>query len=67
MGIGKALINEGLSRLKDLGAKGCYLVGRPQYSRKLRFENVPGLVLEGVPPEVCFALPLPTEALIAIK
>lgn len=55
-GIGKALIQEGLSRLKDLGAKGCCLVGHPQYYRKFGFENVAGLVLEGVPQEVFFAL-----------
>ena len=56
IGIGKALIQEGLSRLKDLGAKGCCLVGHPQYYRKFGFENVAGLVLAGVPPEVFFAL-----------
>jgi putative acetyltransferase len=56
MGIGKALIREGLSRLKDLGAKGCCLVGHPQYYRKFGFENIADLVLEGVPPEVFFAL-----------
>jgi len=56
MGIGKALIQEGLSRLKDLDAKGCCLVGHPQYYRKFRFENVAGLVHEGVPQEVFFAL-----------
>jgi len=56
MGIGKALISEGLSRLKDLGAKGCCLVGHPPYYRKFGFENVAGLVLEGVPQEVFFAL-----------
>jgi putative acetyltransferase len=56
MGIGKALIREGLSRLKDLGAKGCCLVGHPQYYRKFGFENVAGLVHAGVPPEVFFAL-----------
>jgi putative acetyltransferase len=56
MGIGKALIQEGLSRLKDLGAKGCCLVGHPKYYRKFGFENVPELILEGVPPEVFFAL-----------
>jgi putative acetyltransferase len=56
MGIGKALIREGLSRLKDLGAKGCCLVGHPQYYRKFGFENVAGLVHEGVPQEVFFAL-----------
>lgn len=56
MGIGKALIQEGLSRLKELDAKGCCLVGHPQYYRKFGFENAAGLVLEGVPPEVFFAL-----------
>ena len=56
MGIGKALIQEGLSRLKELGAKGCCLVGHPQYYRKFGFENVAGLVVEGVPEEVFFAL-----------
>jgi putative acetyltransferase len=55
-GIGKALIQEGLSRLKGLGAKGCCLVGHPLYYRKFGFENAAGLLLEGVPPEVFFAL-----------
>lgn len=55
-GIGKALIQEGLSRLKDLDAKGCCVVGHPEYYKKLGFDNVPGLVHEGVPPEVFFAL-----------
>jgi putative acetyltransferase len=55
-GIGKALIQEGLSRLKDMNAKGCCLVGHPDYYRKFGFENVPGLVHEGVPQEVFFAL-----------
>jgi putative acetyltransferase len=55
-GIGKALIQQGLSRLKDLDAKGCCLVGHPQYYRKFGFENVAGLVHEGVPQEVFFAL-----------
>jgi putative acetyltransferase len=55
-GIGKALIQEGLSRLRKLNAKGCCLVGHPQYYRKFGFENVTGLVHEGVPQEVFFAL-----------
>ncbi len=55
-GIGKALIEEGLSRLKELGARGCCLVGHPDYYRKFGFRNVPGLVFEGVPREVFFAL-----------
>jgi putative acetyltransferase len=55
-GIGRALIVEGLSRLKAVNAKGCCLVGHPDYYRKFGFKNVPGLVLEGVPPEFFFAL-----------
>ena len=55
-GIGTALIQEGLSRLKDLNAAGCCVVGHPDYYRKFAFENVPGLTVEGVPPEVFFAL-----------
>ena len=55
-GIGKALIADGLSRLKHMGAQGCCLVGHPGYYRKLGFQNVSGLVHEGVPPEVFLAL-----------
>ena len=55
-GIGRALIQEGLSRLKGLNAKGCCLVGHPEYYRKVGFKNIPRLVHEGVPPEVFLAL-----------
>jgi len=55
-GIGKALIQMGLSRLKDLNAKGCCLVGHPEYYRQFGFQNVTDLGLEGVPQEVFFAL-----------
>ncbi len=55
-GIGRALIDEGLSRLKAMNAQGCCLVGHPGYYRKFGFQNVSGLVHEGVPPEVFFAL-----------
>jgi putative acetyltransferase len=55
-GIGEALIREGLSRLRDIYAQGCCLVGHPDYYRKFGFTNTPELVHEGVPPEVFFAL-----------
>jgi putative acetyltransferase len=55
-GIGKALIREGLSRLKDMHARGCCLVGHPEFYRQFGFQNMPGLVYEGVPQEVFFAL-----------
>jgi putative acetyltransferase len=57
-GIGKALIQEGLSRLKALNAQGCCLVGHPDYYRKLGFKNMSGFVHEGVPQEVFLALSL---------
>ena len=55
-GIGKALIKGGLSRLKDMNARGCCLVGHPDYYRKFGFKNMFGFVHEGVPQEVFFAL-----------
>ncbi|MEW6366744.1 MAG: N-acetyltransferase [Acidobacteriota bacterium] len=55
-GIGGALIQEGLSRLKRLGARGCCLVGHPEYYTRFGFENIRGLVHEGVPEEVFFVL-----------
>ncbi len=55
-GIGKALIEEGLSLLRGLNAQGCCLVGHPDYYRKFGFKNMPGLVHEGVPQEVFLAL-----------
>ena len=55
-GIGTALIREGLARLKNLNAKGCCLVGHPQYYGRFGFENITGLFHEGVPQEVFFAL-----------
>jgi putative acetyltransferase len=55
-GIGQALVREGLSQLKRMQARGCCLVGHPEYYRRFGFENCPQLVLEGVPPEVFFAV-----------
>jgi putative acetyltransferase len=55
-GIGGALIQQGLSRLRALGARGCCLVGHPQYYTRFGFRNTPGLGHEGVPAEVFFAL-----------
>lgn len=55
-GIGTALIWKGLSRLKDLGARGCCLVGHPGYYSRFGFMNTADLAHEGVPPEAFFAL-----------
>lgn len=57
-GIGGALIREGISRLKNIGARGCCLVGHPGYYGRFGFRNSAELTLEGVPAEVFFALSL---------
>ncbi|MEW5800512.1 MAG: N-acetyltransferase [bacterium] len=55
-GIGKALIHEGLSLLKSLGAQGCVLVGEPEYYKRFGFRSFPDLTFEGVPQENVLAL-----------
>ena len=57
-GIGSALIRVGLERLKGLEARGCCLVGHPDYYPRFGFEHPPDLAVEGVPPEAFFVLPL---------
>jgi putative acetyltransferase len=56
-GIGKSLINKGLSLLKQSGSRGCALVGDPNYYKQFGFKNYPELVHEGIPQEVFLALP----------
>lgn len=56
-GIGKSLINTGLSMLKDLCGQGCALVGDPNYYKRFGFRNYSELVHEAVPKEVFLALP----------
>lgn len=55
-GVGKLLIKEGLSRLKNMNAQGCCLVGHPDYYRKFGFKNISGFVYEDVPEEVFLSL-----------
>ena len=50
-------MNEGLSFLKSMGAKGCVLVGDPGYYQRFGFKSIPGLTVEGVPWENVLALP----------
>ena len=55
-GIGTALINDGLSRLKAMGGQGCALVGDPNYYRRFGFRNCPQLIYEGIPQEFFMVL-----------
>jgi len=56
-GIGKSLVKEGLSLLKELDGQGCALVGDPNYYNRFGFRNYPELIHEGIPQEVFLALP----------
>ncbi len=56
-GIGKALVQEGLARLKALGAKGCVLVGDSAYYQRFGFRNLPDLILDEIPQRLFLALP----------
>ena len=60
-GIGSALIHQGLSGIRGLGAKGCALVGEPGYYGRFGFRNYPQMVHEGIPQEVFLALPFANE------
>ncbi|MDR1040603.1 MAG: N-acetyltransferase [Deltaproteobacteria bacterium] len=64
MGIGSRLVEAGLSRVKDIGGRGCALVGDPAYYGRFGFMNRPGLVHAGIPQEVFLALSLepPSDA-----
>ncbi|MBD9372265.1 N-acetyltransferase [Rhizobium sp. ARZ01] len=50
-GIGSALVNEGLSRLRRLDAKGCVLAGNPDYYSRFGFAIDPGFTCPGIPQE----------------
>jgi putative acetyltransferase len=57
-GIGSKLILEGLSQIKGKGARGCVLVGDPEYYQRFEFRNYPALFYEGLPdPKYFMALP----------
>ena len=50
-GIGSRLINEGFERLKLLGARGCALIGDPNYYKRFGFKNDGRLEYPNVPQE----------------
>jgi putative acetyltransferase len=60
-GIGRALIENGLEALWQLGARGCVLVGEPALYERFGFRNRKGLVLDSVPQEYFLALPFGDE------
>ncbi len=57
-GIGSQLVNEGVKLLKEMNAKGCVLLGEPDYYGRFGFKANAQLILPGVPAEYFQALPL---------
>jgi putative acetyltransferase len=55
-GIGKSLINKGLSTLQALGAMGCVLAGDPGYYNRFGFKSPSNMVVEGVPQQYFLAI-----------
>jgi putative acetyltransferase len=55
-GIGRALIDAGLKRLREAGAAGCVVLGDPRYYGRFGFACSPGLRFTGAPPEYFMAL-----------
>jgi predicted N-acetyltransferase YhbS len=57
-GIGRALIEAGLERLKAMGANGCVVLGEPNYYSRFGFESDPNLRFPAAPTEyfqrLCF-------------
>ncbi|MBL8063801.1 MAG: N-acetyltransferase [Anaerolineales bacterium] len=61
-GIGSKLIRDGLSLLKERGAKGCVLEGSPTYYQRFGFKSYAGLTYHASPaPEFFMALPFYDE------
>ncbi|PKQ19553.1 MAG: GNAT family N-acetyltransferase [Actinobacteria bacterium HGW-Actinobacteria-6] len=57
-GTGSALVESGLERLREGGARGCVLVGDAAFYGRFGFGTFPGLEYDGVPHEHVLALPL---------
>jgi len=61
-GIGSKLIQIGLARILEMGARGCILLGNPEYYQRFGFRSYPELIYEGSPaPEDFMAIPFYNE------
>jgi putative acetyltransferase len=61
MGIGQALVRKGLEALRELGGRGCVVVGEANFYERFGFRNRPGLVFAGLPQEYFLAVPFGEE------
>lgn len=60
-GIGSKLMHGAIQALKEIGAKGCVLLGEPSYYQRFGFKVKDGLILPDVPLEYFLALLLQGE------
>lgn len=60
-GIGTALMKKGLSMLAALDAKGCMLVGDPDYYERFGFRSPSALAVDDVPQQYFLLLPFSEE------
>lgn len=63
-GVGSQLMGQAFTRLHNLGASGCVVLGDPGYYARFGFKAESSLVLPGVPPQyfqaISFAGPVPS-------
>lgn len=57
-GVGRALIEAGLERLRARGARGFALVGDPAFWNRFGFRQLPGVTCAGVPDEYVLCRPV---------
>ncbi len=55
-GIGETLVRRGIEELQKSGAKGCVLLGNPEYYARFGFKHDDELILPGVPQSYFLAL-----------
>lgn len=60
-GIGSSLMRRALAELKNTGAKGCVVLGDPDYYVRFDFKAESGIVFPGVPPGYFQVLSFSTE------
>ena len=54
-GVGSKLMREAMRQLRALGARGCVVLGNPQYYGRFGFKSEAGIILPDVPPEYFMA------------
>ena len=55
-GVGSALVRDGLLRLRQGGAQGCVVLGKPAFYSRFGFTNNPDLMIEEAPQEYFLAI-----------